>query len=159
MSIVYTIINLLILYAFFRKFLFGRVNKILEERREQIEGINAHLDEELEKAKAEHDKYEEEARLLAEEKEQTLADWRGRGYEEYNRIVEEAKVEAGRIIAGARKDAENEAQIARDKNQAALKEMVIDAAAHIAMHTADEESEGALYDEFIRKLTESEEAS
>ena len=142
MSIVYTIINLLILYAFFRKFLFGRVNKILEERREQIEGINAHLDEELEKAKAEHDKYEEEARLLAEEKEQT-----------------EARVEAGRIIAGARKDAENEAQIARDKNQAALKEMVIDAAAHIAMHTADEESEGALYDEFIRKLTESEEAS
>ena len=31
-TIIFTIINLLVLYAFFRKFLFGRVNAVLEQR-------------------------------------------------------------------------------------------------------------------------------
>ena len=32
-NLVFTVINLLVLYFFMRKFLFGRVNKILEERK------------------------------------------------------------------------------------------------------------------------------
>jgi len=115
MSIVYTIINLLILYAFFRKFLFGRVEKILKERKEQIEGANKQLDAEISKAKSEKEKYETEVRSLEEEKDKTLAEWRGRGFEEYNRIIADAKVEAGRIIADARRDADNESLITRHR--------------------------------------------
>ncbi len=159
MSIVYTIINLLILYAFFRKFLFGRVDKILKERKEQIEGANAQLDAEIVKAKAEKEKYETDVKSLEAEKDNTLAEWRGRGFEEYNRIVAEAKVEAGKIIADARKDADNEAQITREKNQEALKELVIDAASRISARSADQKSDSALYDEFIRELNASEEDS
>ena len=157
MSIVYTIINLLILYAFFRKFLFGRVEKILKERKEQIEGANKQLDAEISKAKSEKEKYETEVRSLEEEKDKTLAEWRGRGFEEYNRIIANAKVEAGRIIADARKDADNETLITREKNQEALKELVIDAASRISAQTADQVSDSALYDEFIRELTASKE--
>ena len=36
-NLVFTVINLLVLYFFMRKFLFGRVNKILEERKALIE--------------------------------------------------------------------------------------------------------------------------
>ncbi|MBR5116994.1 MAG: hypothetical protein IK096_08000 [Lachnospiraceae bacterium] len=156
MSIVYTIINLLILYAFFRKFLFGRVEKILKERKEQIEGANAQLDAEIKKARSEKEKYAIGFKALEEEKEETLAEWRGRGFEEYNRIIAEAKVEAGKIIADARKDANNEALITREKNQEALKELVIDAASRISAKTADQASDGALYDEFIRELSAAE---
>ena len=159
MSMVYTIINLLILFFFFKKFLFGRVDKILKERKEQIEGANKILDQEIEKATQEKQRYETGVRELENQKETTLAEWRGRGFEEYNRIVEEAKVEAGRIVADARKDAALEAQMMRDKNHEALKDMVIDAAAHISMKSADKESEGALYDEFIRDLTATEDIS
>ena len=35
-TIIFTIINLLVLYFFFRKFLFGRVNAVLEEREQLI---------------------------------------------------------------------------------------------------------------------------
>ena len=156
MSIVYTIINLLILYAFFRKFLFGRVEKILKERKEQIEGANAQLDAEIKKARSEKEKYAIGFKALEDEKEETLAEWRGRGFEEYNRIIAEAKVEAGKIIADARKDANNEALITREKNQEALKELVIDAASRISAKTADQASDGALYDEFIRELSAAE---
>ncbi|MCR5093921.1 MAG: ATP synthase F0 subunit B [Lachnospiraceae bacterium] len=157
MSMVYTIINLLILFFFFKKFLFGRVDKILKERKEQIEGANKVLDEEIAKAKQQRESYETQVQELEAQKEASLAEWRGRGFEEYNRIVEEARVEAGRIIADARKDAATEAQVLRDKNHEELKEMVIDAAAHISMKTADKESDSALYDEFIKDLLASEE--
>ncbi len=159
MSVVYTVINLLILYVFFRKFLFGRVEKILEERREQIEGVNERLDEELNKAAEERKRFEAETKQLEETKESTLAEWRGRGFEEYNRIIEEAKVEAGRVIADARKEAETETAISREKNQEAIKDMVIDAASYISGKSADGASESALYDAFIRELNASEEAS
>ncbi len=159
MSIVYTIINLLILYAFFRKFLFGRVEKILKDRKEQIEGVNERLDEELNKAAAEKKNYEEQVKKLEEEKETTLAEWRGRGFEEYNRIISDARVEAGRIVADARKDAEAEALVIREKNQEALKDMVVDAAAHISVRSSDAEADGALYDAFIRGLDGDQEAS
>ena len=36
-TIVFTILNLLILYAFLRKFLFGRVNAVMEEREKLIQ--------------------------------------------------------------------------------------------------------------------------
>lgn len=36
-NLVFTVINLLVLYFFMRKFLFGRVNKIVEERKALIE--------------------------------------------------------------------------------------------------------------------------
>ncbi|MCR5675856.1 MAG: ATP synthase F0 subunit B [Lachnospiraceae bacterium] len=159
MSIVYTIINLLILYAFFRKFLFGRVDKILKERKEQIEGVSVRLDEELDKAAAEKKLYETQTRELEEQKESTLAEWRGRGFEEYNRIVAEAKVEAGRIVADARKTAETEATITREKNQEAIKDMVIDAASRISVQSADKVSDSALYDAFIRDLKSSGESA
>lgn len=152
MSIIYTIINLLILYAFFRKFLFKRVDRILKERKEQIDEAGQHLTEEIGKAAEEKAHYEAEAKKLAEEKEAALAEWRGKGFEEYNRIVSDAKVEAGRIVADARKDAETEAAITREKNQEALKEMVIDAASRISVQAADRAADGALYDAFIREL-------
>ncbi|MCR5177790.1 MAG: ATP synthase F0 subunit B [Lachnospiraceae bacterium] len=159
MSIVYTIINLLILYAFFRKFLFGRVNKILQERRDAIENAGRDLDAEITKTRAEKAEYETKLKELETEKESTLAEWRGRGFEEHNRIVEEAKVEASRIIAEARKSADMESAIALEKNQKALKDIVVDAAGYISVQKADPESEGALYDTFIRELNRSEEAS
>ena len=44
-TIVFTIINLLVLYLFLKKFLFGRVNAVLEQRekliQEQVEAAEA----------------------------------------------------------------------------------------------------------------------
>ena len=48
-TIILTIVNLLILYAFFRKFLFGRVNAVMEERKAMIE-------KDLSEAEAENDR-------------------------------------------------------------------------------------------------------
>ena len=47
------IINLLILYFLMKKYLFGRVNKILEERKKEIEG--GFLEAEEKKKEAEKD--------------------------------------------------------------------------------------------------------
>ena len=68
-------------------------------------------------------------------------------------------MEASRIIAEARKSADMESAIALEKNQKALKDIVVDAAGYISVQKADPESEGALYDTFIRELNRSEEAS
>ena len=43
-NILWTIINLLILYVLLRKFLFGRVHKIMDERAAQLQKIHADAD-------------------------------------------------------------------------------------------------------------------
>ena len=55
-TIFFTIVNLLILYFFFRKFLFGRINAVLEQR-EQL--IRSQV-EEAEKSNAEAQKAKQE---------------------------------------------------------------------------------------------------
>ena len=58
-TIIFTIINLLVLYFFFRKFLFGRVNAVLEQREQLIEKEIGEAEEKNQKAEAMQKEYED----------------------------------------------------------------------------------------------------
>ena len=51
-NILWTIINLLILYVLLRKFLFGRVHKIMDERAAQLQKIHADADADRQEAES-----------------------------------------------------------------------------------------------------------
>ncbi|WP_026652217.1 ATP synthase F0 subunit B [Butyrivibrio proteoclasticus] len=149
MNIVYTIINLLILYFLFRKFLFGRVDKILNKRMEEVDEATKAAELAANEAKETQRQYEQKILLADEEKEQILADIKKQGYDEYERIVSDAKKKGEQILVEAKHNAEVENAKAKEIYAAELTDMVIDAASKIAAgrHSADDDKE--LYDKFI----------
>lgn len=124
-SIVFTLINTLILFLVLKHFLFGRVNKVLEDR--QIEVLNTYkdADETKEKANQLQVKYtqlmasakDESAEIvqIAIKKAQTRSD----------EIVSNAKGEAQHIIERANIETEREMKKAKAELQDEISEMAI----------------------------------
>ena len=148
-NILWTVINLLILYFLIKKFLFGRVDEILARRQEEVEEASKEADMMIEEAKRTKAEYEQRIELADEEKEQILADIKKQGYDEYERIIDDARKKGEQIITEAKHNAEVEAYRSRDKFAADIKDMVIDAASKIAATKHSSEDDSNLYDKFI----------
>ena len=148
-NIVCTILNLLILYWAFKKFLFGRVDAILKARQEEIDSANCAADKAIEEARAAKKEYEQKIALADEEKVQILSDIKKKGYEEYERIVTDARKKGDEIITEAKYTAKVEAQRAKAAYSAELKDMVIEAATKIAASKHSDADDAELYDKFI----------
>lgn len=150
-NIVFTIINLLILYIAFKKLLFGRVDAILKARQEEVDHATEAADKAIEEATAVKKEYEEKITLADEEKVRLLSDIKKQGYEEYERIVNDAKKKGEGIITEAKYTAKVEAQRAKTAYSAELKDMVIEAATKIAAGKHSEKEDAELYDKFINE--------
>ena len=137
-NIACTIFNLLILYFLFRKFLFGRVDKVLMQRREEVDTATKAADEATKSAIATKREYEKKIEMADEEKEQILADIKKQGYDEYEKIIVEA-----------RHNAEIENERAKEAYAAQLTDMVVDAASKIAATKHSKEDDMELYEKFI----------
>ncbi len=150
-NIVCTIFNLLILYFVFKKFLFGRVDAILKQRQQEIEEATEAANRAKEAAESAKVTYERKISLADQEKEAILSDIKKQGYDEYEKIVMDARNRSDQIITEARYNAKEEAKRAREEYASELRDMVIDAATRIAAtkHNAEEDKE--LYDKFIDK--------
>lgn len=154
MDVVYTIINILILFAVFRIFLFKRVDRILEERKNDIDTAKddaIKMQNEAEAVKAEYNSRIED---IESEKEAAVSAVRQDAYKEYDRIVADARKQADNILIEARKTAEIENQREKDAYVTELTDMVLDAVTRISAskHTKEEDME--LYDKFISKASE-----
>ena len=110
LTFVWTAVNLVVLFLFLRKFLFGRVTKFMEDRTAKIEADMAQGAQD----KAEGERYREEYAALvkdaATERARTLEASRKKATAHYDETVAEAKAEAGRIVAAANAEAEREQQ-------------------------------------------------
>ena len=107
-GIVFTLINLLILYVALRHFLIGPIQSVLEQRKQLIDGQFASAAGKEEQALQLKGQYEG---LLADAKDQSrkiLEDSRVRAQKEYESRVMEAEKQAGHIMEKARKDVETE---------------------------------------------------
>lgn len=150
-NILWTVINLLILYFIIKKFLFGRVDEILEKRQQEVEEASKAADQMIEEAKKAKAEYEQKIELADEEKEQILADIKKQGYDEYERIVGDARKKGEQIITEARHNAEVENERAKEVYAAQLADMVVGAASKIAATKHSTENDRELYDKFINE--------
>ena len=146
-----TIANLLILYGIFRFFLFKRVDKILLQRKEEVDEATRAADLATQQALSTKKEYEDRIALADEEKEQILADIKKQGYDEYERIVSDAKKKGEQIIVEAKHNAEVENERAKEVYAAQLTDMVIDAASKIAATKHSSADDRELYDKFINE--------
>lgn len=154
-NIICIVVNLLILFILMKLFLFKPVEKIIKKRQEEAdEQINqaTAAKEEAEKLQQE---YEETMKSIEEDRNEKMAETYKKATEEYDRIINEANEQANNLIANAKTEAEVEkAKILRHA-ESDITDMVIAATAKVVAAKSDEETDRALYEQFLTKAGDS----
>ena len=154
LNLLWTIVNLLIIYGLVRVFLFKPVKKILEARQAEIDSQYADAQAAQETAEKLKSQYEESLSDASKEKMQIISDAREKAGGEYDKIVSDAKAQAQRIVEDARKAAEKEQQQRMQQAQEQIADLVVVATAKLMASKGNAEADRELYNQFIAKTGE-----
>lgn len=154
LNLVFTIINLLILYFLVKRFLFKPVQDIIAKRQEEVETGFRKAEEAESAAEEMKEKYEASLAGVEDTKKQIVSDAQKKASEEYEKIVAEANAQADSIVKNAQADAEAEKRKILSRADAEITELVINATAKVVGAKADAENDRALYDQFLGKAGE-----
>lgn len=151
LNLVYTMINLLILYFVLRKFLFKPVNEIIAKRQEEADKQFSEAEKTRMEAEKIKEQCEETMRSVHDEKNKAIKEGKQQGIAEYNRIIEEANIKADTIVKSAIAEAEVEKAKIIKSAQVEIADMVVNATAKVVGAKTPDVSDKDLYDEFLRK--------
>ena len=107
-DILWTIVNLLVLYAIFRKFLFQPVMNIIHEREDMINKQFEDAQKQQDDAAQMKSEYENQLKGAREKADQIILDAKTRAQEEYNNKMEATRAEADHMLEKAKSDIANE---------------------------------------------------
>ena len=156
-DVLYTVINLLVLYFLMKKFLFGRIDRVLKEREKLIR--KNFDDADAAKADAEKEKAASEAQRAGIEEERTrvLEEYRRKAAAEYDRIVGDAGRQATSIVEQARTRAARDAEDQKKDTMDHMADLVVDATWKLAAKEGTPDSR--LYDTFTEQLQKEAESA
>lgn len=153
-TIIFTIINLLVLYVVLRKLLFGKVNAVLQQRAALVQ-------QEMDAARADN----RQAQELKEQYEEKLQD----AHQEAEKILSDAQIRAQRVYEGKVAEAESEVQRLRGEAQVQIAteretmlrgarqevaSLALLAAAKVAGRSMDSGDDRAFVEEFLMEVGE-----
>lgn len=151
MNIVWTFVNILILFLFFRIFLFKPVNNILEQRQKLIEDdLQAAAKDKQEAAelKSEYQKVLDNAESKTV---QIIKEAKDRAQIEYNKKVEASHAEAARIMEEANRSIELEKKKSMEEAQSEIAGIALLAAQKVIQKNVDAEDNKRLLGDFLKE--------
>jgi len=150
-NLIFTVINILVLFGGLWFVLFKPVRKILDERQ-------AEADREFEEAKAKQaeadaakEKYDDSLAELEKNRAEAMTEARRKADSEYQRIIGHAEVQAKDITDRATIEAENQKKKILKSAEEEIADMVVEAAGKVAGTAGGADFDRALYDEFLSK--------
>lgn len=150
-NFVCVVINLLVLYVLMKKFVFGRVTKIIDARQAMIEEKNAAAAKTQEEAESLKKEYEKSLENANETSVQIVREAKDKARAEYNKILARAAVDAEAMKAGAQKAIATEREKQMDELHVQIMDLAVEAAGKIMADKASQETDKAIYDAFINE--------
>lgn len=150
-SLVFTIINLIVLYLLMKKFLFGPVIRVMEQRKNMIDEQFASARESEQKALEMKSQYEHALKSAKEESFRIVDQAKSEANVRAERIVQDANMQAGQLIARAKEDIRTEQDAAMKEIEGKVAELAMDAAAKIMAEGNGSQKDLSLYDQFLEK--------
>lgn len=150
-NIIFTVINLLVLFVAMKLVFFKPIAKIIEERQKEAD---KQLDDAAAKqteADALKAQYHASLANLEEEKKQTMAQARKDADAEYQKIISNAEEEAKQIKITAENDAQKEKTKIMKNAEKEIADMVVDAATKVVGTQSGAKIDSSLYNEFLGK--------
>ena len=143
-NVVFTIINLIVLYLALRKFLIKPVTNIMEQRKQMIEGDIADARKEKDKAYDLKAQYEDKLTQAHKESSEIIEKARKSAQTEYNNKVSVASAEAHKAV-----------ELDREKTvqdlQSEIAGLAVAAAEKVLGESGTKESNQLMYDQFLAK--------
>ena len=154
LNLVWTIINLVVLYLLLRHFLIGPVMNIMEQRKQMID--DGFKNAEAAQADANRLKQEYETALSGAKQEsvQLIEDARKSAKAEYDRIVNEAGEKADTMIESAKENVRIEREQMMKELKSQIAGLAAASAAKIIGGNADDKESRDLYEQFLKEAGE-----
>lgn len=153
-NLICIVLNLLILAALMKKFLYQPVLGIIEKRQNMIDEQMAQAQSSKEEAKQMKEKYETSLSEMKNEKEQMIKDAKVQAGLEYKKIVEDAGKEAVQILEDAKKLSQVEKERTVKEAEGEIARLAAEAAAKIVGESSGRENDARIYEDFLRKAGE-----
>ena len=150
-NLVFTIINLLVLYFLMKKFLFKPVNNIIAQREEAIKKQFDDADEAQKKADDLKKQYEDSLANAKEDSAKLVQEAREKARVEYDRIVKSADEEVTKRMQKAEETIQEESIRSM---QSEIQNLVVAAASKVVGDQVSPEHSQKLYDDFIAEMGE-----
>lgn len=159
LNLLFTVINLIVLYLLLRHFLFQPIQNIMKQREDMIQSKIAHANEVEKQAKENKQKYEQVLANAHDESHQIIAKAKQTAREEADTILAEANQEVIRI----RKDAENAIEQERIRETRKMQDQVaglaLTAVQKILSEQLNEQENDNLYNRFLKETGEQNDAN
>ena len=150
-NVIFTIVNLIVLYLGLRKSLIGPVTKVMDQRKQLIEGQMAdarHVNEQANELKAQ---YEDALKQAHEESAQIVEKARKSAQAEYESRMDAADAEAQKIIANAHKSIDLEREKTVQELQSQIAGLAMAATAKVLGDTDQAAQNKLMYEQFLAK--------
>ncbi len=148
-NIVWTIVNILVLFLLLKHFLFKPITEMMESRTAEIENNLKDAEDQKQKASELTAQYEEKLQGAHAEAAQIVSEARQRGQREYDAILKTAGQDAQKEQERARADMEREREEMLRGVQENVTELVLLTASKFSQKELDEESDRKLVDSFL----------
>jgi len=152
-ELIYGTIAFLILFFLLSRFVFPRVNALLQERAENIEGKLKQAEEARQEAEKLREQWRQQLAQAREDAARIVDAGRRRGEEARKEIVERAEREAERTLTRAQEQIAHERDRAVAEARRDVGQLAIQLAERIIGETADAERQQRLVDRFMGELT------
>lgn len=147
-NILWTIINLLILYALMKHFLFQPVHDIFEKRKQEIESDFALANQQKQEALESKNKANQQLENMQTICDGMLADAKEQASLEYEQIIADANKKSDEMIEQARIKTIEVANEEKAKAKSEIADLINKAADKITNTKSDEK----LYDDFLKEM-------
>ena len=148
-NIVWTIVNILVLFLLLKHFLFKPITEMMESRTAEIENNLKDAEDQKQKASELTAQYEEKLQGAHAEAAQIVSEARQRGQREYDAILKTAGQDAQKEQERARADMEREREEMLRGVQENVTELVLLTPSKLSQKELDEESDRKLVDSFL----------
>lgn len=155
-SIIFTVINLLVLVYFVHRFLFKPVRAALKARQDELDTSYREAEEANTKARDLKQQYEDSMAKIDTKRQEKLEAVRLQASSEYDEIIGNAREKADKIIAEAKIEAQRQAEQKQHEMEEEVAMLVAKAAYKIAASKDSVENNQKLYDTFLEDAEKKE---
>lgn len=158
-NIIISLLNLLILFMIVKKFLYKPVNKVLKERREQIDGNYHKAEIAKEEAMKNKTEWEDKLKGAKGEAENILKNAKENASLRSEKLILEAKTEADDILRRAKENAELEKKKAEEEIKREIADVSVLLAEKMLEREINEKDHHATINSFIERIGDEDDAN
>lgn len=153
-TIIATLLNTLILFLVLRHFLFDKVNKVIENRKNDVKETYRQADEAKENAEKLEAEYTSRLEGAKEESAQIIQTATRKAQQRSDEIISEARTEAKGLVDNASREIEREKKIAVNQIKNEITDIAFSAAAAVVEKDMTGEDNERLIEKFIDNVGE-----